>query len=97
MPETLLGDWIAVVAIALILILLCRVSRRFYWAAALASLYVLYQGWNLLHSNVSFRDALIREMGFSYFVQFGCTYAVPLVALGLYAVYDFAFRKRGPA
>ncbi len=97
MPDTPLAFWIGAGVIGLILILFCRVSRRFYWAAALAGIFVLFQGWSLLHSNVSFREALIREMGYSYFVQFGCSYAVPLIALGLYAAYDFAFRKRRPA
>ena len=92
MPDTPLGFWIGFAVIALIFIALCRVSRRFYWPAVLGSVFVLYQGWSMLHSNDSFREAMIRELGYSYFVQFGCCYALPLVALALYAGYDFTFR-----
>ena len=93
MPETPLGFWVGFAIVAFILIGLCRVSRRFYWASVPASLFVLYQGWSFLHSNVSFRNAMIRELGYSYFLQFACAYALPVAALALYAFYDYRFRK----
>ena len=97
MPDSPLFFWMGAAIIAAILVLLCRVSRRFYWVTGLASLFILYQGWSLLHANVSFRQAMIRELGYGYFVQFGGSYALPVVAVGLYAVYDFLMRKRPAA
>ncbi len=96
-PETPLFFWVGFAAIGVVLVLLCRVSRRFYLAAVRASLFVLYQGWSFLHANVNFRTAMLRELGLSYFVQFSCSYAVPLAAVALYALYDYRFRKHPPA
>jgi hypothetical protein len=92
MPDTPLIFWVGFAVLALLLVGLCRLSRRFYWACAPASLFVLYQGWSFLYSNLNFRSAMIRELGFSYFVQFACAYAVPVALLVFYAIYDFRFR-----
>jgi hypothetical protein len=97
MPDTPFGFWVGFAVVALILIVLCRVSRRFYWAAVPASLFLLYQGWSFLHANVTFREAMVRELGYPYLVQFAGAYAVPVVTLALYAVYDFRFRRVRPA
>jgi hypothetical protein len=96
MPESPLIFWLGFAVWALILIGLCRTSRRFYWGAVPFSFFVLYQGWSFLHSNTNFREALIRNFGYSYFLQFAGAYALPVAALALYAIYDFRFRK-GPA
>ena len=61
MPETALFFWVGFAIVALILIGLCRASRRFYWLSIPASLFVLYQGWSFLHANVSFRTTLIHK------------------------------------
>ena len=93
MPETPVFFWVLFAITALILIGLCRISRRFYWASVPVSLFLLYQGWHQLYTNVSFRNAIIRELGYSYFFQFACSYAVPVAALALYALYDYQRRK----
>jgi hypothetical protein len=93
MPETAAFFWVGFAIVALVLIGLCWVSPRFYWASVPASLFVLYQGWSQLYANVSFRNAMIRELGYSYFLQFTCSYALLIAALALYALYDYRRRK----
>ena len=82
---------------AVVIVGLCRISRWFYWGAVPIALLTVYNGVSFLVGNVSFRNAMIQELGFSYFVQFACSYAVPIVSLAAYAYYDFRFRQRRAA
>ena len=94
MPESTLEFWVGFVILALICIGACRLSRRFYWPAALFALFILYQGWSLLYTNDNFSGALLSEFGISYWLQFAASYALPIVCLLAYAVYDFGYRQR---
>lgn len=94
MPDTTWPIWLSVIVWAVVIVGFCRLSRWFYLAAVPFALLVTYNGVSFLVANVSFRDAMIQELGFGYFVQFACSYAVPIVSLAAYAYYDFRFRQR---
>jgi hypothetical protein len=94
MPDTTWPIWLNVIVIAFVIVGLCRLSRWFYLLAVPVAVLQVYGGATFLVSNVSFRSAMIQELGFSYFVQFACSYALPIVLLGAYAYYDFRYRKR---
>lgn len=81
-----------VAVVQLRIVSLCRLSRWFYFALVPFALLATYNGVSFLVANVSFRSAMIQELGFGYFVQFACSYAVPIVSLAAYAFYDFRFR-----
>ena len=94
MPETTWPIWLGVIIIALVIVGLCHWSRWFYWVAVPFVLLISYNGASFLVANVSFRKAMIQELGFAYFVQFACSYAVPILSLAAYAYHDFRFRQR---
>jgi len=94
MPESPLEFWVAFVILALICVGAFRLSRRFYWLAALFALFILYRGWSLLYANDNFSGALLSEFGISYWLQFASAYALPVVCLVPYAVHDFGYRQR---
>ena len=94
MPDTTWPIWLSVIVLAFVIVGLCRLSRWFYWGAVPFAILMTYNGVSFLIANVSFRNTMIQELGFGYFVQFACSYAVPLVSLATYAYYDFRFRQR---
>jgi|ERR1051326_8384367 hypothetical protein len=94
MPDTTWPIWLSVIFTALVLVGLCRLSRWFYLVAGPVVLLFTYGGTTFLISNVSFRHAMIQELGMSYFLQFACSYAVPILSLAVYAFYDFRFRRK---
>jgi len=96
-PDTPLEFWLYFAVVAFVLVGLCRLSRRFYWASGLASLFVLYGGWSSLYANESFRSAIINELGFGYFLQYAAAFAVPVTAVVMYGLFDFRLLKRGRA
>ena len=97
MPESTWEFWVWFIVIALLCVGVCRLWRGLYWLAVPGALFMLYQGWSFLISNVSFREAMIRELGFGYFVQYASAFTLPVIAIALYAFYDFKFRRRPAA
>ncbi len=94
MPESPLEFWIWFAVIAIVCVGACRFSRRCYWLAAPFASFLLYQGWSLLYANVSFSGELLSQLGFSYWLQFALSYALPLISIAVYAIYDFRYRKK---
>src|ERR1035437_5191826 len=94
MPDTTWPIWLGVIVMAVVIVGLCYWSRWFYWVAVPFALLITYNGVSFLVANVSFRNATIQELGFGYFVQFACSYAMPVVSLAAFAYYDFRFRHR---
>jgi hypothetical protein len=86
--------WVCFAVLALICVGACRLSRRCYWLAAPFALFMLYQGWSFLYANDNFSGALLSEFGTSYWLQFAAAYALPVVSLVAYAIYDFRYRQR---
>lgn len=97
MPDTTWPIWLSVIVTAVVVVGLCRLSRWFYVLAVPFVLLLTYNGAKFLISNVSFRDTMIRELGMGYYVQFACSYAVPVLSLAAYAIYDFRHRRRTAA
>jgi hypothetical protein len=97
MPDTPWPIWLSVIVMSVVIVGLCRASRWFYLVAVPFALLIIYNRVNFLVANIGFRNAMIQELGFGYFVPFACSSAVPIVALAAYAYYDFRFRQRhGP-
>ena len=94
-PDTTWPIWLSVIVLALVLVGLCRLSRWCYVLAVPVALLSIYNGWGTLSHNVSFRESMIQQLGFSYLAQYAFSFVVPVMALAVYAFYDFTFgRKR---
>ena len=94
MPDSPSEFWVGFAVFALLCVGACRVSRRFYWSAVPCALFVLYRGWSFLYSNESFSGVLLSEFGLSYWLQFAGAYALPVLSLLAYAIYDFRYKSR---
>lgn len=93
-PETTWPIWLNIVFIAIVLVGLCRFSRWCYLLAVPVALICIYNGWGTLFQNTSFRETMIQQFGYAYFVQYTCSLAVPAIALAVYAFYDFKHRRK---
>ena len=96
-PETTWPIWLSIVFIAIVLVGLCRLSRWCYLLAVPVALISIYNGWGTLSHNVSFREAMIQRLGYGSFVSYACAFALPIIALAVYAFYDFRYRRRRAA
>jgi|ERR1700722_14114275 len=94
MGDTTWWIWLSVMVYSVVIVGLCRASRWFYLVAVPFALLISYNGVSFLVANVSFRNAMIQQLGFGYFVQFACSYVVPIVSLAAYAYYDLRYRRR---
>ena len=94
MPDSPLEFWVWFAILALVCVGACRFSHRCYWLSVPFALFILYQGWSFLYVNDSFSGALLSEFGFSYWFQFAAAYALPLVSLVAFAIYDCGYRRR---
>ncbi len=94
MPDSPFEFWVMFITLALICIGACRLSRRCYWLAVPFALFMFYQGWSFLYANDSFSGALLSEFGIGYWLQFAGTYALPVLSLAIYAIYDFRYRQK---
>ncbi len=92
--ESVWPMWLGIIIITVVLIGLCRLSRWFYFLTIPVSLMAILNGWGLIYHNVSFRNEMIEQLGFSYFAQFACTGALLVVALAFYAWYNFRCRQK---
>ena len=96
-PETTWPIWLSIAFITLVSVCACRLSRWCYWLAVPVALVSVYNGWGTLIHNASFRNAMIQQLGYPYVLQYASTFALPVVAITLYAAYDFSYRRKRTA
>ena len=95
-PENTWPIWLITMFIAVVLVGLCRLSRWCYLLSVPVVLILIYNAWGTLSNNVSFREAMIQQLGYDYFVQYACSFSVPIITLAVFAFYDFRYSGKRP-
>jgi nitric oxide reductase large subunit len=92
MPETPMEFLVVFVVIAIVCVGACRLSRGFYWLAVPVALLFFSGGIGACH-NDNFGGELIATFGVGYWIQYVISWMLPVIALSLYAAYDFKRRR----
>ena len=92
MPETPMEFLIFGLVVALLCVGACRISRGFYWLALPVAVLFLSGGLSACR-NVNFGGELIATFGVGYWIQYVISWMLPVIALSIYAAYDFKRRK----